>query len=193
MRLKETIVGWRGEPPPPSSCSGESSAHFHRDPGAFYIVRARVHTFLRASPDTIHSNLANSADELYYAWRSDRNIFAPRCKFSFPIEKKTIRSDFSLSLSIYLGYKLGEMYIYIYIARMRNSLELHETFRRSYVTSIRGRNILSSLEIFLFLRNLWNARRERYTKISNFSARKAGRQAGRPGRGLVVKLHAANV
>ena len=36
---------------------------------------------------------------------------------------------------------------------MRNSLELHETFRRSYVTSIRGRNILSSLEIFLFLRN----------------------------------------
>lgn len=150
-------------------------------PSAFYIVRARVHTFLRASPDTIHSNLANSN----HITRNNRmEIFSPgHGNFHFQSKKKVFGSIF---LSLSLGYKDGKrVYIYIYITRMRNSLELHETFRRSYV-----RNILSSLEIFLFLRNLWNARRKRYTKISNFSACRQAGQAER--RDLVVKLHAAN-
>lgn len=141
MRLKETIVETRRAP----VLLGGKQRSLSPGPSAFYIVRARVHTFLRASPDTIHSNLANSN----HITRNNRmEIFSPgHGNFHFQSKKKVFGSIF---LSLSLGYKDGKrVYIYIYIARMRNSLELHETFRRSYV-----RNILSSLEIFLFLRNL---------------------------------------
>lgn len=103
--------------------------------------------------------------------------------------KKKYSVRFSLSLSLVLRYKrdkLGREYI----SRMRNSLELHDTLRNLYP---RKKYSLVFGNFPFPSKSLKRATQKIY-EDKQFLGLQAGRQAGRHARrGLVVKLHAANV